>query len=131
MIIVPELETVVILTPRTGSKALRDALLSTYPRAFMLYRHMEADGVPVGYDRWRRVGVARHPVARLWSLYRYLGSIGEGREPDGTGKWEPSYVAAQRASVAMPFNDWFLENRLVFTSPIERLAALLRWMGFK
>ena len=124
MIIVPELETLVILTPRTGSKALRDALLATYPCAFMLYRHMEADGIPVGYDRWRRVGVVREPVSRLWSLYRYLRTIGEGREPDGKGKWEPTYVAAQRASVAMPFNEWLVSNRLVFTSPYDQVDGM-------
>lgn len=130
MIIVPELETVVILTPRTGSKALRDALLGTYAKAFMLYRHMEADGVPQGYDRWRRVGVVRHPVARLWSLYRYLRVIGEGREPDGTGKWELAYVAAQHASVAMPFNEWLLCNRQVFTSPYDQNDGARFHAGF-
>ncbi|MBL3684559.1 hypothetical protein F2981_16960 [Sinorhizobium meliloti] len=46
-----------------------------YPRSTLIYRHMEADGVPAGYDRWRKVGVVRHPVERLWSLYKFLAHL--------------------------------------------------------
>ena len=71
MILIPEIETIVILVPRTGSGSLKRAILKTYSKAHVLYRHMEADGVPHGYDRWRRVGVARNPLDRLWSLYKF------------------------------------------------------------
>lgn len=120
MIIIPELETVVILPPRTGSKALRNALLSTHPQSFMPYRHMEADGVPHGYDQWRRVGICRHPIDRLWSLYRYVKVMGEGREPDGKGKWEPGYIEAQADAANRPFDDWIINNRLPFTTPYSQ-----------
>lgn len=115
MIIVPELRTVVILVPRTGSRSLRKALLARYPLAMQLYRHMEADGVPTGYDRWRRLGVVRDPVERLWSLYRYLKWMDGPR--DGFGKWEPTYIERQRKSAALPFERWIVENEVVFSSP--------------
>jgi hypothetical protein len=78
---------------------------------------MEADGVPHGYDRWRRIGVVRHPVARLWSVYRFLSTM-KGNQ-DGLGKWEPSYVERQRKSGALPFDRWIVENDIVFTSPYD------------
>lgn len=111
MIIIPELETVVILVPRTGSGSLRRAIASRYPRSTMIYRHMEADGVPHGYDRWPKVGVVRHPVDRLWSLYKFLKNF--------TG-YEASYVAAMRRSVNAPFCEWLVHNREVFTNPYDR-----------
>lgn len=132
MIIIPELETVVILTPRCGSGALRDALLATYPRAMMLYRHMEADGVPTGYDRWGRLGVVRHPVERLWSLFKFLQKVAKV-EPssDEPGKWEPSYVAAQRRAVeGRTFDEWLVENETVFTSPYDSAGRGRFWPGF-
>lgn len=51
MILIPELETVVILVPRTGSGSLRRAIAEAYPSSMLVYRHMEADGIPAGYDR--------------------------------------------------------------------------------
>ena len=75
MIIIPEKELVLITPPRTGSTSLSDQIAQKYPMSFRPYRHMEADGVPFGYDRWRRVGVFREPVARLWSVYHYCKSV--------------------------------------------------------
>lgn len=115
MIIVPELETVVILTPRTGTRSLKNALLAKYPQAFMLYRHMEADGVPHGYDRWPKVGVVRDPVDRLWSLYKYLARFGL----DWCQEHDETYTAKMRASVEVPFEEWLLHNEQVFTSPYD------------
>lgn len=115
MILVPEIQTVVILTPRTGTRSLKNALLARYPQAFLLYRHMEADGVPHGYDRWRRVGVVREPVARLWSLYKYLKRFGL----DWCQEHDETYTAKMRASVEQPFEDWLIGNELVFTSPYD------------
>ena len=112
MIIVPELETVVILVPRTGSGSLKQALLATYPNAFMPYRHMEADGVPHGYDRWARVGVIRNPIDRLHSLYKFCKRGRNARTYD----CYPSYWDALEASVERSFEDWLVHNDLAFTN---------------
>jgi hypothetical protein len=128
VILIPEIETVVILVPRTGTRSLKIAIADRYPRSMLLYRHMEADGVPLGYDRWRRVGVVRDPLERLWSLYKYIQTMSGAR--DGLGKWEPAYVAAQRASVAMPFERWVVENQTVFTSPYDSSGRGRFWPGF-
>jgi hypothetical protein len=119
MLIIPELETVLILVPRTGSGSLRRALVKRYPKAMLIYRHMEADGVPQGYDRWRRVGLVRHPVDRLFSLYKFLR--------DFDGEHDPAYIAAMRNSVARPFSDWILRNEVVFTSPYDRAGRGRYW----
>jgi hypothetical protein len=134
VIIIPEIETVVILVPRTGTKSLRLAIRAAYPQAFQLYRHMEADGVPLGYDRWRRLGVVRHPLDRLWSLYRYLKVMGspeggDNAQRDGRGKWDPAYVERQRRSSALPFDEWIVGNETVFTSPYDSAGARF-WPGF-
>lgn len=115
MILVPELKTVVILTPRTGTRSLKNALLKTYPESFMLYRHMEADGVPHGYDRWQKVGVVRDPVDRLWSLYKYLQRFGL----DWCAEHDETYTARMRASVRQPFEQWLIGNELPFTTPYD------------
>jgi hypothetical protein len=119
VLIIPELETVVILVPRTGSGSLKNAVLARYPKAFSPYRHMEADGVPHGYDRWRRIGVVRHPVERLWSLYKFLRDFG--------GRYEPAYIAAMRASVGRPFSDWVLNNQVVFSNPYDSAGEGRFW----
>lgn len=115
MILIPEIKTVVILTPRTGTRSLRRAVAARYPEAIFIYRHMEADGVPQGYDRWSKVGVVRDPVERLWSLYKYLQRFGL----DHCQEHEPDYTQAQRESVNRPFDDWLLNNERVFTSPYD------------
>lgn len=115
MILIPEIETVVILTPRTGTRALKRAIGARYPRSVLLYRHMEADGVPQGYDRWQKIGVVREPIARLWSLYKYLKRFGI----DFCEEHDRTYTAAMRESVAQPFDDWLINNERVFTSPYD------------
>lgn len=122
MMLVPELETVVILTPRTGSGSLRRALAATYPKSVLIYRHMEADGVPAGYDRWRRIGVVRGPVERLWSLYKFMRDFG--------GNHDPAYIRSMRASAALPFNDWVVRNETVFTSPYDSAGLGRYWPQF-
>lgn len=122
MILIPEIETVVVLVPRTGSGTLRRIVAHAYLRSTLIYRHMEADGVPAGYDRWRRVGVVRHPVDRLWSLYNFLRQFG--------GDHDPAYIAAQRASVARSFDEWLVENQTVFTSPYDSAGLGRFWPQF-
>jgi hypothetical protein len=114
VLIIPEIETVVILVPRTGTTALKNALQAKYPKSMLLYRHMEADGVPHGYDRWRRVGVVRRPVQRLWSLYRYLRTMEQ--EPN----WSPGYADRMRATAQCGFGEWLLTNQTAFTEPYVR-----------
>jgi len=109
MILIPEIETVAILVPRTGSGSLRRAIKEKYPRSMLLYRHMEADGVPKGYDQWRRIGVVRHPTERLWSLYKFMRDCGGGRVQE--------HAAAMLASVQRSFSDWILHNEVCFATP--------------
>lgn len=108
MLLIPELKTVLILVPRAGSGSLYRAVLKKYPKAMMPYRHMEADGIPYGYDTWRKVGVVRDPLARLYSLFNFLKN-------GFAGKHDPAYRKAQVSSVQMSFNDWILYNELTFT----------------
>lgn len=115
MIIIPELETVVILVPRTGTRSLKNSILTTYPQSFLLYRHMEADGIPQGYDRWRRLGVVRNPRDRLWSLYKYLQDFGL----TWCSEHDETYTKSMRDSVSVSFEDWLLTNNLPFTSPYD------------
>jgi hypothetical protein len=123
MLIIPELETVVILVPRTGSSTLRRAVLAKYPDSFMLYRHMEADGVPAGYDRWMRVGVVRHPVDRLWSLYKFMRNGLNGIQ----ARRDPSWLMTMRRSASCSFETWLLHNQEVFTSPYDYSHGLRYW----
>lgn len=123
MIIVPEIETVVILVPRTGSGALRNAVMKRYPKSMLLYRHMEADGVPAGYDRWRKVGVCRHPAERLWSLYKFLENFPGSKDPNNN---EQAHIDAMKASVKMPFSDWIVRNMVTFTTAHGTSSAYFR-----
>lgn len=117
MILIPEIETVVLLVPRTASGTLKRAILSTYPKAVMLYRHMEADGVPTGYDRWRKVGIVRDPVARLWSLYKFC-------KGQGARGLYPAYAERLARTVERPFSEWLVNNDVVFTDPYDSNGSL-------
>ncbi len=123
MILIPELETVVILVPRTGSSTLRRVIAAKYPRSYMLYRHMEADGVPQGYDRWLKVGVVRHPVDRLWSLYKFLRNGLNGEQ----ALRDPAWLDTMRRSSQRSFDSWLLNNREVFTSPYDYSGGSKYW----
>lgn len=122
MILIPEIETVVILVPRTGSGSLRRAVQGRWPKSILIYRHMEADGVPQGYDRWHKVGVVREPVERLWSLYKFLLRF--------DGNHDPDYINAMRQSVAMPFDEWIVCNQVPFTSPYDSANRGRYWPQF-
>lgn len=116
MIIIPEIETVVILVPRTGTGALRRAISATYPGSMLIYRHMEADGVPLGYDRWRRVGVVRNPLDRLWSLYHFLRTFGD---TEHQRRHDAAYIGKMRCQAEGYFDDWLIHNEIVFTAPYD------------
>jgi hypothetical protein len=105
MLIIPERRAVVITPPRTGSTALRKAVLAAYPRAFSPYRHMEATGIPYGYERWARYGIIRHPIERLWSLFKFMQVTNSGTE-----EWR----ARQREESARDFEQWLMNPWFCF-----------------
>lgn len=109
MIIIPEIETIVILPPKTASTSVIKTIKKRYDNSFQLYRHMEADGIPFGYDRWKKVGIVRNPIERLWSLYWYCKSV------ERLGFEE--YQEKLRKSVECSFEDWVLNNEIIFTDP--------------
>jgi len=80
--------------------------------------------VPHGYDRWRKVGIVRNPVERLWSLYKYLQRIGL----DWCLEHDAAYTADLRASVEVPFEEWLVRNEVPFTTPYDR-AGLGRYFA--
>ena len=117
MILIPEISTVVLLVPRTASGTVKRAILATYPKAVLLYRHMEAEGVPAGYDRWPKVGVVREPVGRLWSLYKFC-------KGQGARGLYPAYAERQARAVSQPFSDWIVHNDVIFTDPYDSTGSL-------
>lgn len=111
--------------PRTGSGTLYRELQRVYPKSMLLYRHMEADGVPHGYDRWQRVGFVRHPLMRLWSLHNYMRI-----HKDGAATNDPVEAQRVRSQSETPFEDWMLRNNEPFTKAFNlsgsgRYAPLL------
>lgn len=112
MIIIPELETIVILVPRTGSGSLYRAIQARYPKSMLLYRHMEADGIPIGYNRWRKVGVVRHPITRLWSLYNYIYQ--KVRDPEYRRIVQEDILSAQVDSLRNLFEHYLRFNQDLF-----------------
>lgn len=109
MIIIPEINTIVLFPPKTGSGSLKKAILDKYDDAIMLYRHMEACGIPRGYECFRKVGIVRNPLDRLWGLYKFLKKL--------NGPHDAGYIDRMKESVKVPFGNWILNNKEVFTSP--------------
>lgn len=110
MIIVPEIQKVLITPPRTGSTGICQAIIAKYPNAMWLYRHMEADGVPHGYDRWERHCIVRHPIYRLWSMYKYLI-----HGTHGTETWRGTVQKDARSHD--DFYHWMIHGTLPFIHP--------------
>lgn len=109
MLIVPELHAIFIMPPRTGSDSLSLALMRAHPNAFLLYRHGEASAIPPGYESWHSVGFVRHPLARLWSVFKYCSIIGSGDGEVAVALREE--IARIRASVeGKSFEQWVLTN---------------------
>jgi hypothetical protein len=111
MMIIPEIQTVVIQPPGTGSASIKGDILKKYPAAFSPYRHMECGGIPIGYDVWRRVCIVRRPLERLHSIYRYMSGV------ESSALSSQSWATRLRADVARTFEDWLIQSREVFTDP--------------
>lgn len=107
MLVVPEQESILILPPRTGSTSLHHAIRETFPQSFLLYRHAERDAIPPGYESYSVVGFVRHPLPRMWSLYKFICSL----DPMGSAKWAQEEVMRLLESVqGKTFEDWLLHN---------------------
>lgn len=111
MLIVPEKKAILIFPPRTGSSTLHNAILQACPTSFMLYRHAERDCIPPGYESYQVFGFVRHPLARMWSLYKFLC----GLDPLASATWAQEEVMRLLESVQhRTFEDWLLFNREPF-----------------
>lgn len=112
MIIIPELHTIMVCPPRTASTSFKKAILEKHPKSFMLYRHMEANHIPIGYDSWRKIGIVRHPVDRLWSLFNYCKGINIGRNKKHNPEWREDNLVKPYTE----FTTWLLHNEKVFSN---------------
>lgn len=110
MIIIPEAEAIVILVPRVGSTALKDVLLAAFPNAFMPYRHMEADGVPAGYEGYQKYGLVRKPIERLWSMWHYILHMKDNRK----STWDSFGIDQIVAEAETGFREWMFEGTVPF-----------------
>lgn len=111
MIIIPEIETVLLQPPRTGTSSVKDAVLAHYPKAFAIYRHMEYAGIPAGYERWRVVSQVRDPLDRMKSLFQYM------RNPEVRSGTDKEWLASVQKDTAQGFEHWLLHGRYVFANP--------------
>jgi hypothetical protein len=110
LLIVPELHAIFIMPPRTGSDSLCIELMKAHPNAFLLYRHGEAELIPPGYTNWKAVGFVRHPLARLWSIYKYCAIVGSIAE-DNVAEALKAEIKLIRDSVeGKSFEQWVLTN---------------------
>lgn len=121
MLIIPELHAVFIFPPRTGSDTLCVELMRAHPNAFLPYRHMEADGLPVGYDSWRRVGFVRHPLARLWSLFKYCSILSD---QECVAELAPQVRRVVESVAGKSFEQWLVKNEEPFL-PLDSGIPLL------
>jgi hypothetical protein len=114
MLIIPEQRCVVLQPPRTGSTSIRDAVLSTYPKAFSPYRHMERPGIPDAYVDWQVICILRHPLSRLVSLYAHMS------DARSTTRQLPETRRRRLAQdVARPFHLWLEQSQEMFSDPFD------------
>lgn len=113
MLVIPERETIFVLPPRTGTSSLHTAVREQYPLSFMLYRHAERGALPPGYERYRVAGFVRHPVARMWSLYKFLCCLDPAKL---SGHWAQEEVLAtvENVQTFKGFEDWLCNNQRLF-----------------
>ena len=117
MIILPEMETVLIMPPRTGSTSLRDALLARHRKAMMLYRHMERPGIPLGYERYRTVCLVREPLDRLLSVYSYMGNF--RTTANGVRAATAPWIEILRKEADRPFEEWLRFCTHTLVDPVQ------------
>lgn len=111
MLVIPDKSTIFILPPRTGSSTLVNSIMQAIPHSFLLYRHAEADAIPPGYETFQVMGFVRHPLARMWSLYKFLCCL----DPLRSERWAQNEVMRLLESVqGKTFEEWVLTNEEPF-----------------
>jgi hypothetical protein len=114
MLFIPQKKTIVILVPRTGSGSLWRAAKLRYSDAKLAGRHLEADAAVPEFANWRIVGLIRHPVHRLYSLWQFLGDL-----PAEARRLYPEWAAQQMESVrGLRFAEWIVANETVFANGV-------------
>lgn len=111
MLIIPELKTVVLQPPRTGTSSLKSAVLDKYEDAFLLYRHMEYAGIPAGYESWRVISQVRNPFTRMESLFQYMSA------PKLKANTDPEWLERTKAETRYGFEHWLLHSQYLFANP--------------
>ena len=113
MLIIPELKSVVIMPPRSGSTALRAALKAQYEQATAPFRHGEVAMlryIPQVTDEWSVVYMLRDPMSRMQSLWRYMHEVNEVRNARAPKEW----IDRVRKDADRPFQDWLLNSTELF-----------------
>lgn len=111
MLVIPEHQSIIIMPPRTGSSTIHAAVSAVSPSAFMLYRHAEADAIPEGYQGFRVTGFVRHPLARMWSLFKFCATL----DPRSCPRWTQEEVLRIAESVqGRTFENWLVNNTELF-----------------
>lgn len=111
MLIIPEKRAIIILPPRTGSSTIHNAVREACPFSFMLYRHAERDAIPPGFEDFHVFGFVREPLARMWSLYKFLCIL----DPLTSATWAQEEVMRLLESVqGKTFEEWLLTNEEPF-----------------
>jgi hypothetical protein len=115
MIVIPELQKVVIMPPRSGSTALKAALLGTYPLAYAPYRHGEWMMVNHLRDSsvartYTAVYPLRDPLQRMISLWRYMQDVSPQRNPRAPQEW----IDRVRADASRTFTHWLHTSNELF-----------------
>jgi hypothetical protein len=112
------------MPPRTGSDSLCLELMKAHPSAFLLYRHGEASLIPAGYENWKAVGFVRHPLARMWSVFKYCSIVGD-MALDGVAEALRADIDALRVSVeGKSFEEWVLTNEVPLIPSGTRVPVL-------
>lgn len=123
MLIVPEHNIIFIFPPRTGSTSLLNAIREVCPLSMLLYRHAERDAVPPGFESFRVAGFVRHPLTRMWSLYKFLCQL----DPLTSATWAQEEVMRLLESVqGKTFEDWLLHNEELFLPPLTGHPGLFQ-----
>lgn len=126
MLIIPELQKVVIMPPRSGSTALKEAILNTYEHAYSPYRHGEWDMLVYIADKeprvrlWDVVYMLRNPMERMISLWNYMQDVSPERNPKAPQEW----IDRVKSDASVPFGWWLRTSTELFnesrTSPIDK-----------